>query len=152
MTRGKPQNRRPLDPEEVEASDRLKKRVTELRLGLNGVKKTQGEIADETGVSQGMIWQWANRRMPVPLERAEALATAVGLAPEEVSVEYARAMELASGRAGNHVKDGGNAVYELRLDTAQQEVLQIYESLTADGRKAWVEVGRAMARASLGQG
>lgn len=50
--------------------------------------KTQEQVGDECGVSQGQVWQWAKGHRSIPCVRAGAAAKAVGAKPEEISVEW----------------------------------------------------------------
>ncbi|MET3654053.1 LexA family transcriptional regulator [Dyella japonica] len=81
--------KRPLNPQEIACSDFLKKAISETPL-------TQQQIADKVGVSQGQLWQWANRRLPVPARRAQALADALSFLdpvdPSSISAEFAERM------------------------------------------------------------
>ncbi|HEY5805044.1 MAG TPA: hypothetical protein VIT90_15260 [Lysobacter sp.] len=76
------------DPAEIAASDEFKR-------CLQASKKTQEQVAAEigAGVSQGTVWQWANRRLAIPAQRARDAARAVGAQPEGISVEFRSIME-----------------------------------------------------------
>lgn len=50
--------------------------------------RTQEAIADEIGVTQGTIWQWAEGRIPVSAKRAQAAAKVVGGDPSAISVAF----------------------------------------------------------------
>lgn len=64
-------------------------RARRLDLAIRQSGKTQEEIGTALGVSQGMIWQWAKGRRPVPATRAQALAAAVGIEdPALISAAY----------------------------------------------------------------
>ncbi len=71
------------EPEEIAASDEFK------RL-LKASGKTQREVADliGDGVSEGSIWQWANRRLAIAVDRAEDVARVVGGNPRDISAAY----------------------------------------------------------------
>lgn len=51
-------------------------------------EQNQDEIGAAVGVSQGLIWQWANGRVPVPANRAVVLANVLGLDPCDISPAY----------------------------------------------------------------
>lgn len=92
------------DPDEVAASDAFKRAAT-----ASG--KSQTKIADEIGdgVSQGTIWQWANRRLAIPAARAVEAARAVDARPEDISVAYRTLMaeryDVRGASAGGKVRD-----------------------------------------------
>lgn len=71
------------DPDEIAASDAF-------RAALDACGKSQSAVADEIGdgVSQGTIWQWANRRLAIPAARAPDAARAVNAYPEAISVAF----------------------------------------------------------------
>jgi transcriptional regulator with XRE-family HTH domain len=73
--------KRPLTDEEERAAAVIKQ-------AIESGNKTQDEIAAEVGVTQGMIWQWMNAKLPVPARRAQKLAAAIGLNPVQVSVAW----------------------------------------------------------------
>ncbi|MEF3081897.1 hypothetical protein V3391_06680 [Luteimonas sp. SMYT11W] len=81
------------DPDEVAASDAFKRAAVASR-------KAQTVIANEIGdgVSQGTVWQWANRRLAIPAARAVEAARAVGARPEEISVAYRALSNEMSGK------------------------------------------------------
>lgn len=74
------------DPDEIAASDEFKRLVDAQR----ALGRTQEQIAAEIGdgVSQGTIWQWANRRLAIPANRAKSAADAVGGQPGAISVAW----------------------------------------------------------------
>lgn len=71
------------DPEDIAASDAF-------RAALDGCNKSQSAVAEEIGdgVSQGTIWQWANRRLAIPASRALDAARAVRADPMVISAAY----------------------------------------------------------------
>ncbi|BDU17551.1 hypothetical protein [Lysobacter auxotrophicus] len=79
------------DPDDVAASDEFKR-------CLIASKKTQEQVAAEigSGVSQGTVWQWANRRLAIPANRAADAARAVGTTPDKISTEHRRFWAKAS--------------------------------------------------------
>jgi len=81
-------SKKSLSPAELEAS-----RVIADAVRLS--ERSQDDIAAEIGVSQGLIWQWANGRVPVPANRAVALAKALHLSPSAVSPAYAEIINSA---------------------------------------------------------
>ena len=76
------------DPHEIAASDAF-------RAALESCGKSQSAVADEIGdgVSQGTIWQWANRRLAIPAARARDAARAVNAYPDAISVAYRQEAE-----------------------------------------------------------
>ncbi len=58
-------SKKPLTPQEIAAAHAIREAVR-----LSG--RSQDDIAAELGVSQGLIWQWASARVPVPANRAVA--------------------------------------------------------------------------------
>lgn len=58
-------------------------------------ERSQDELAAEVGVSQGLIWQWANARVPVPANRAAALGRALHLDARDVSPAFCAIVESA---------------------------------------------------------
>jgi transcriptional regulator with XRE-family HTH domain len=137
MKRSTPKNKnlRPMTPRELAASDHIKERLKSLR-----GKVTQEQVAAEIGVSQGQIWQWANRRLPVPANRAKALAKAIGTSPELVSVEYADVLPTEV-REPQPVF-GGDPI----LSDGQRAVLEIFAQLSPEQQATWREVGSALAQ------
>jgi transcriptional regulator with XRE-family HTH domain len=74
--------KRPLTAAESEAA-------AELRAALVASGKTQEEVGHAVGVTQGMVWQWASGKLPVPARRAPALAQILGETdPGRFSVAY----------------------------------------------------------------
>lgn len=71
------------DPAEIAASDEFK------RL-FKATGKTQRDFADliGEGVSEGTIWQWANRRLAISVERAEDVARLLDANPRDISPAY----------------------------------------------------------------
>ena len=135
--RQKTKNLRPLTPQEVAASDHIKERLAAIRGSA-----TQEKVAAEVGVSQGQIWQWANRRLPVRATRAVALAKALGTTPAQVSAEYSSVMpdavrELPAGYLPQQAGD---------LDQGQQAILEIYSALSPEHQATWRQVGSALAQ------
>lgn len=55
---------------------------------LTSSPKSQDQIADEIGVTQGAVWQWAEGKVAISAKRAVAAARAVGGRPEEISVAF----------------------------------------------------------------
>jgi len=87
--------KRALSPLELSAADAL-------ALALSRCGKTQEQVGSDVGVSQGMVWQWANKKLAVPARRARALARAVGVAdPADISVDYRNLQLLSSGRGSD---------------------------------------------------
>lgn len=128
---------RELTDAEMKASDHIKRMLESLR-----GTATQEEIAVKAGVTQGQIWQWANRRLPVPANRAKALAEALGTTPALVSAEYASLLPHFSG-----VRDGG-AEYNIShsITPEQQAILNIYAKLSHEQKVTWRQVGDALAQ------
>lgn len=122
---------KPLTATEMAASDHVRECIDALRR-----VKTQEQIANEVGVTQGQIWQWAERKLAVPARRAVSLAAALETRPELVSAAYA-ALAL------NKVKEQPG---EYALDSGQQAILAIYATLSADQRATWRAVGDALAQ------
>jgi DNA-binding transcriptional regulator YdaS (Cro superfamily) len=77
-------SRRPLTPEEKEAA-------AAFRRHLEASDRPQDEIAQEIGVTQGAVWQWADGKIPISAKRAVAAAKAVGADPAEISVAWREA-------------------------------------------------------------
>lgn len=78
--------KRPLTPAEALASDEFKKALLRIKVKEG---RTQEQVAAMVGVSQGQIWQWANRRLPIPAQKAQSVADAVEeIDPGRLSVEY----------------------------------------------------------------
>lgn len=71
------------DPADIAASDEFK------RL-FKATGRTQRDLADAIGegVSEGTIWQWANRRLAISAERAEEVARQIGGNPRDISTAY----------------------------------------------------------------
>lgn len=65
-------SKRPLNQVELEAAARLSS-------ALAASSESQESVGAKVGVTQGMVWQWANGRLPVPAKRAAALAAALGI-------------------------------------------------------------------------
>lgn len=65
-------SKRPLTKEELKAAA-----VLSSAIAASG--ESQEAIGAKVGVTQGMVWQWANGRLPVPAKRAATLAAAVGV-------------------------------------------------------------------------
>lgn len=78
-----------LSPSELQAAGRI-------LAAVRASDCSQEELAAEVGVSQGLIWQWANARVPVPANRAVALGRALHLDPREISPAYAEIVESAA--------------------------------------------------------
>lgn len=103
------------DPAEIAASDEFKR-------CLIASKKTQEQVAAEIGegVTQGTVWQWANRRLAIPVARARDAAKAVGARPAAISVAWRQFVntEYSKGRTAEkatldqpkyRVRDGDSA-------------------------------------------
>ena len=80
--------RKTLSPDEIAAARLIHGAVAASAL-------SQEQIAADVGVSQGLIWQWANERVSVPANRAVALARVLGLSPSAVSPAYAEIINSA---------------------------------------------------------
>jgi transcriptional regulator with XRE-family HTH domain len=52
---------------------------------------SQEELAERLGITQGGFGHWVNGRERVPAKKAQTLAAALGMRPEEVSVAYREA-------------------------------------------------------------
>ncbi|NJC38163.1 transcriptional regulator with XRE-family HTH domain [Xanthomonas arboricola] len=52
--------------------------------------QSQAKLADALDVSAGFISQFATGHRPVPWDKAEPLASRIGVAPEQISSEYRR--------------------------------------------------------------
>jgi len=76
---------RPANPQTDEAR-RLSEAIT--RAGA-----TKAYLAELLDVTPGLISQYANGYRPVPWDRAEVLASALGIPPAEISAEYRRIQE-----------------------------------------------------------
>lgn len=63
-----------------------------------GLKKTV--VAEQMGVTPGLVSQWASGHRPVPPEKAVKLAELVGIEPGRISARYA---EFRANDAGNVV-------------------------------------------------
>lgn len=81
-------SKKPLSPQEIAAANAIREAVR-----LSG--RSQDDIAAELGVSQGLIWQWASARVPVPANRAVALGNALKLDPSVVSPAFAEIISTA---------------------------------------------------------
>lgn len=73
--------RRALTPAERQAA-------AEFRRLLEASDRPQDEIAQEIGVTQGAVWQWADGKIPISAKRALAAARAVGGDPAQISVAW----------------------------------------------------------------
>lgn len=71
------------DPTEVSASDAFKTALAQSAY-------TQMALANELGVSQGTIWQWANRRLAIPAEQAVRVARLLEVQADRISAEHER--------------------------------------------------------------
>ncbi len=126
--------KRALTPADFEASDTLKAAIADAKRNLG---KTQQSIGEEVGVSQGMIWQWANRTTPVPADRARALATAVGIDdPGLISIEWRATIKESTPENGVAIGEPVSS-YELPIP----------ETLSAMGRQSLQRIIDAAARA-----
>lgn len=117
------------DPEDIAASDEFKR-------CLIASKKTQEQVAAEigSGVSQGTVWQWANRRLAIPVSRAADAARAVGTTPDKISAEHRRFWANAHGwldKHGNQVSEEP-ARYEPSADLGPSQHVGIALSTVAD--------------------
>lgn len=117
-------SRKTLSTAELQAADAIAEAVRRN-------DRSQDEIAAAVGVSQGLIWQWANRRVPVPANRAVALAAAVGLTPREVSPAYC---EIA------------DAVQLQLLAPDEAALLTKYRSADESGKRSLQAVSDALAQ------
>lgn len=89
------------DPDEIAASDAF-------RVALEGCQKSQSAVADEIGdgVTQGTIWQWANRRLAIPAARARDAARAVNAYPSVISVAF---RQEAARHGALEVREGASS-------------------------------------------
>lgn len=60
---------------------------------------THEAVGEHVGVTAGQVSHWVTGRRPVPVERAEKLATYLGIAPERICARYARLTKTGSGVA-----------------------------------------------------
>lgn len=122
--------KRQLTPAELKAAAALAEAVTASPL-------SQEAIAASMGVTQGMIWQWANGRLPVPAHRAVALADAIGVDPSIISVAYrafingaapwlSRKMQKASSTSSSP----DDSLVSPALTPKQQALLGLFDGLT----------------------
>jgi DNA-binding transcriptional regulator YdaS (Cro superfamily) len=117
-------SRKTLSPAELQAADAIAEAVRR-------TDRSQDEVAAEVGVSQGLIWQWANRRVPVPANRAVALAAAIGLTPRVVSPAYC---EIA------------DVVQQQLLAPDEAALLAKYRTADAAGKRSLQAVSDALAQ------
>lgn len=80
---GAPRERRKLSPAELAAAAEFKRLLV-----LATKEKSQDAIAQEIGVTQGAVWQWADGLIPISAKRARAAAVAVGADPSTISVAF----------------------------------------------------------------
>jgi len=60
-----------------------------LRAALSKADITQEQLANNLGVSQGLIWQWLDGKTPIPSGRIPAIANIVGIRPTDLRPELA---------------------------------------------------------------
>lgn len=90
---------------------------------------SQEDIGQELGVTQGLIWQWANGRLPVPARRARALAKALGCQPEEISAAW---KNLAWTKGGKTAAEEEKSIsIEERITILESEARQYRVAITA---------------------
>lgn len=73
--------RRKLTPEEMEAA-------REFRRLVDAMADSQHTLGATIGVTQGMVWQWADGQVPISAAKARAAAKAVGGDPFKISVAF----------------------------------------------------------------
>lgn len=93
------------DPQKAQAAALLKRLLKERGY-------THQSFADEIEVSPGLVSQWATNRGGVPAERAVAVASLLGVAPEEISINWRtlRGQFLASQSLGLDAITIGSAI------------------------------------------
>lgn len=89
MTAKKRSQRRSATEEERAAGVALERAMSDARL-------TQAALAELIGVTPGAIQQWTSAYMRVTPERAEQLASILGVPPGDISVKY-RKLKLGTG-------------------------------------------------------
>lgn len=94
-------------------------------------EQNQDEIGAAVGVSQGLIWQWANGRVPVPANRAVALAQVLRLDPCAISPAYREIID-------------GAQLKQLRPDEAA--LLAKYRQADDAGKRSLQAVSDALAQ------
>ncbi|WP_396615470.1 hypothetical protein ACHZ97_14440 [Lysobacter soli] len=115
------------DPDDVAASDEFKR-------CLIASKKTQEQVAAEigSGVSQGTVWQWANRRLAIPASRAADAARAVGTTPDKISTEHRRLWAKATAWADEALGPVPKRGYEAAPNAGPSQHVGIALSTVAD--------------------
>lgn len=73
---------RPANPQTEEA--------LRLTVAIAKAGATKAQLADALDVTPGLVSQYASGHRPVPWDRAEAIASALGISPAEISLEYRR--------------------------------------------------------------
>lgn len=73
--------RRKLTKEELEAAAEFKRLV-------DAMSDSQHTLGAKIGVTQGMVWQWADGQVPISAAKARAAAKAVGGDPFKISVAF----------------------------------------------------------------